>query len=416
MSPIPHQRNFRLRQPRCASKRDLLSTCKKRRRHLQHLDYSDSCKLQRQLSPDLQLLTTNTMSNDSSFVLQSGISEQAQQMLANFWPGVIDNIKTLNTNEYKSQELPLARIKKIMKLDEDVKMISAEAPVLFAKAAEIFIRELSLRAWIHTEDNKRRTLQRNDIAMAISKFDQFDFLIDIVPREELKPSKRQDDLNRAGNSLPEQIQYYLQLAQQHSQQAQQSQTQQSQQQQQQTQVTQVTSALQQIQQTAIQQPTTVATAGQNAGVQLAGGQIIQQPFQLQQSAQPQVIQIPQVVSQVSNSVIQQLQQQQQHQLQVQAQPQQQQPQQQQTAQVYQQVINAQGQVENIPIQLTPQQLQSLQLQLQSKMAGQQLVVQSHQQDPTVQFSQAQMYQLQQPGQQQIFIQAADEQTEVTADS
>ena len=38
-------------------------------------------------------------------------------------------------------------------------MISAEAPVLFAKAAEIFISELSLRAWIHTEDNKRRTLQ-----------------------------------------------------------------------------------------------------------------------------------------------------------------------------------------------------------------------------------------------------------------
>lgn len=40
-----------------------------------------------------------------------------------------------------------------------VKMISAEAPVLFAKAAQIFITELTLRAWIHTEDNKRRTLQ-----------------------------------------------------------------------------------------------------------------------------------------------------------------------------------------------------------------------------------------------------------------
>lgn len=46
-----------------------------------------------------------------------------------------------------------------MKLDDDVKMISAEAPLLFAKAAEIFIHELTLRAWIHTEDNKRRTLQ-----------------------------------------------------------------------------------------------------------------------------------------------------------------------------------------------------------------------------------------------------------------
>lgn len=76
-----------------------------------------------------------------------------------------------------------------MKLDEDVKMISAEAPLLFAKATEIFIHELTLRAWLHTEDNKRRTLQRNDIAMAISKYDQFDFLIDIVPRDEIKPKK-----------------------------------------------------------------------------------------------------------------------------------------------------------------------------------------------------------------------------------
>lgn len=61
--------------------------------------------------------------------------------------------------DYKQQSLPLARIKKIMKLDEEVKMISAEAPLLFAKAAEIFIHELTLRAWIHTEENKRRTLQ-----------------------------------------------------------------------------------------------------------------------------------------------------------------------------------------------------------------------------------------------------------------
>ena len=48
------------------------------------------------------------------------------------------------------------RIKKIMKLDEDVKMISAEAPVLFGKACEMFIHELTMRAWVHTEDNKRR--------------------------------------------------------------------------------------------------------------------------------------------------------------------------------------------------------------------------------------------------------------------
>lgn len=49
-------------------------------------------------------------------------------------------------------------------------MISAEAPVLFAKAAEIFVSELSLRAWIHTEDNKRRTLQVDSLKVIIQVF------------------------------------------------------------------------------------------------------------------------------------------------------------------------------------------------------------------------------------------------------
>lgn len=114
---------------------------------------------------------------------------ETQLDLQNFFPKVLEDIKKIKVIEPGNQLLPLARIKKIMKLDEDVKMISAEAPLLFAKATEIFIHELTLRAWLHTEDNKRRTLQRNDIAMAISKYDQFDFLIDIVPRDEIKPKK-----------------------------------------------------------------------------------------------------------------------------------------------------------------------------------------------------------------------------------
>jgi nuclear transcription factor Y, gamma len=87
-------------------------------------------------------------------------------------------------------QLPLARIKKVMKADPEVKMISAEAPILFAKGCDIFITELTMRAWIHAEENKRRTLQRSDIASALAKSDMFDFLIDIVPREEASSHKR----------------------------------------------------------------------------------------------------------------------------------------------------------------------------------------------------------------------------------
>lgn len=127
---------------------------------------------------------------DSSSSKDEKLTE-TQQDLQNFFPKVLEEIKQIKVIEPGNQLLPLARIKKIMKLDEDVKMISAEAPLLFAKATEIFIHELTLRAWLHTEDNKRRTLQRNDIAMAISKYDQFDFLIDIVPRDEIKPKKEE---------------------------------------------------------------------------------------------------------------------------------------------------------------------------------------------------------------------------------
>ena len=49
-------------------------------------------------------------------------------------------------------------------------------------------------------------LQRNDIAMAITKYDQFDFLIDIVPRDEIKPAKRTDDSNvRTASMNPDQV-------------------------------------------------------------------------------------------------------------------------------------------------------------------------------------------------------------------
>ncbi|TDH65660.1 hypothetical protein CCR75_009199 [Bremia lactucae] len=126
--------------------------------------------------------------------LQNQRAQMQQQQLAlhAFWQHQIQDISQIDTNTYdfKTHQLPLARIKKIMKTDEDVRMISAEAPVLFAKACEMFILELSLRAWIHTEENKRRTLQRNDIAMAITKTDVFDFLIDIVPRDDIKPAKK----------------------------------------------------------------------------------------------------------------------------------------------------------------------------------------------------------------------------------
>ncbi|KAK6362053.1 hypothetical protein TWF730_005753 [Orbilia blumenaviensis] len=115
--------------------------------------------------------------------VSQGLQGNYKDILSTYWEHSIMSLES-EEHDYKSHQLPLARIKKVMKADPEVKMISAEAPILFAKGCDMFITEVTMRAWIHAEENKRRTLQRSDIANALAKSDMYDFLIDIVPREE----------------------------------------------------------------------------------------------------------------------------------------------------------------------------------------------------------------------------------------
>ncbi|KAL9320862.1 hypothetical protein ACSQ67_012701 [Phaseolus vulgaris] len=111
--------------------------------------------------------------------------ESLEQKLEKFWAEKREEVKEIS--DFKNHCLPLARIKRIMKADGDVKMVSAEAPVVFAKACEMFIMELTKRAWDNAEENKRKILSKSDIASAMSKSDMYDFLVDIVPREDTRP-------------------------------------------------------------------------------------------------------------------------------------------------------------------------------------------------------------------------------------
>jgi histone H3/H4 len=109
--------------------------------------------------------------------------QRLADMLKRYWEIQNRQMEILNIGteqEFKNHnDLPLARIKRIMKSDEDVRMISAEAPVLFAKACELFILDLSIRAWGAAEKTKRRTLQKEDVDAAIKNTDIFDFLRDL---------------------------------------------------------------------------------------------------------------------------------------------------------------------------------------------------------------------------------------------
>ncbi|KAG0331182.1 hypothetical protein BG000_011127 [Podila horticola] len=143
-------------------------------------------------SPSSSSSSTNALKQQQQLL-------QHQQFAKEFWEEQLATVEEAEP-DFKNHPLPLARIKKVMKSDPEVKMISAEAPILFSKACEIFICEITRRAWLHAEENKRRTLQRSDVANAVSKSDQFDFLIDIIPREESQAAAAASAANNASAS------------------------------------------------------------------------------------------------------------------------------------------------------------------------------------------------------------------------
>lgn len=156
-----------------------------------------------------QCLGRRAETNKHDVQVNQGLQGVFRDTLMTYWQHIIQHLEN-DQHDYKLHQLPLARIKKVMKADPEVKMISAEAPILFAKGCDIFITELTMRAWIHAEENKRRTLQRSDIASALTKSDMFDFLIDIVPREEATSTKQRSAPNApsgnpAGQSSSSQI-------------------------------------------------------------------------------------------------------------------------------------------------------------------------------------------------------------------
>ncbi|WVZ07009.1 hypothetical protein V8G54_020355 [Vigna mungo] len=128
--------------------------------------------------------STNVLSNSISMpsypVPQYRPQNIQEGKLRSFWEKQLLDIQAAEA--FKSQhKLPLARIRRIMKTDADVQMVSAETPMLMSKACEIFIQELTYRAWMRAEESNKSTVQPCDVAKVIMQNHAMQFLTDIVP-------------------------------------------------------------------------------------------------------------------------------------------------------------------------------------------------------------------------------------------
>ena len=85
-------------------------------------------------------------------------------------------------------ELPLARVKRIMKQDScdpHPRMIGAESIPVMSFASQLFIGHITKLAWnLSTQKNGRNTLQLKDIKDAVSSTSTLDFLVDVLDENE----------------------------------------------------------------------------------------------------------------------------------------------------------------------------------------------------------------------------------------
>ncbi|KAJ3270489.1 hypothetical protein HDV01_007796 [Terramyces sp. JEL0728] len=92
-------------------------------------------------------------------------------------------------------KFPAARIKRIMRLDEDVGKVSQVTPVLIAKALESFLEALVKQTLVETSQREAKKMTVAHVKTAVQKEPKFDFLLDLVknlpdPNEESEKPKR----------------------------------------------------------------------------------------------------------------------------------------------------------------------------------------------------------------------------------
>ncbi|KAF9089981.1 hypothetical protein BGX23_006322 [Mortierella sp. AD031] len=78
--------------------------------------------------------------------------------------------------------LPVARVKRIIKEDKDIQMVSNDAVFLISLATELFLESFTAKAFNLAKIEKRKTVSYKDLATAVTQHDSLEFLQDVVPK------------------------------------------------------------------------------------------------------------------------------------------------------------------------------------------------------------------------------------------
>eukprot|EP00669_Euglena_mutabilis_P004355 TRINITY_DN1568_c0_g1_i2.p2 TRINITY_DN1568_c0_g1~~TRINITY_DN1568_c0_g1_i2.p2 ORF type:complete len:116 (+),score=21.21 TRINITY_DN1568_c0_g1_i2:243-590(+) len=88
--------------------------------------------------------------------------------------------------------LAVARVKRVMTADPDVRMVAADAVACMTRAVELFIGELACAAAAHAAKEKKKTVQYAHVAVAAASEDSLRFLSGVLPDDKVRPRAKAD--------------------------------------------------------------------------------------------------------------------------------------------------------------------------------------------------------------------------------
>ncbi|XP_072150959.1 uncharacterized protein [Setaria viridis] len=107
--------------------------------------------------------------------------ESKQQMIREFWRKKQEEIEAIE--DFSKHAIPMRRLKKVISANKGKIMMRFDTPSFLTKVCEIFVQELSFRAWMCAHSQDRGVILDSDIADAVASIEPYDFFNNVLPTD-----------------------------------------------------------------------------------------------------------------------------------------------------------------------------------------------------------------------------------------
>ncbi|KAJ1265680.1 hypothetical protein BS78_08G094200 [Paspalum vaginatum] len=101
-----------------------------------------------------------------------------QNTIQEFWRKRKEEIEEIE--DFGERAIPMTRLRKLICAEKGKMMMSFDTPSFLTKACEIFVQEITFRAWMCAMSHNRGIIVDSDIAEAIASTQSYDFLKDVL--------------------------------------------------------------------------------------------------------------------------------------------------------------------------------------------------------------------------------------------